>query len=311
MISRRLALGLFCLAISAMLCSCKKAERQSPKDEGLPVKVMSFNIRYMQAPDGENNWRHRKVRVFQLIKEYQPDVIGLQEATHRQLKQILQELSDYDQVGVGRNDGVESGEYAAILYKKQKFQAANGGTFWFSDTPEQPGSTSWGNMIPRICTWVRLREAATGEMFYVYNVHLDHESQVSRERSALYLTHRISQRQYPDPVIVTGDFNAGETNIVIRFMQDKDPMQVGANAYVTNEIPLVDTYGRLHPNAEPVGTYHGFKGGPSGERIDYIFHSKGFEARYADILTDSISGGYPSDHYPLLAELIIGINNAH
>lgn len=276
----------------------------------MAISVMSFNIRYGTAPDGENDWTHRHERVFQLIKSYQPDVIGLQEALEFQLQQLLTELPEYEKVGVGRDDGAKKGEYAAILYKKDKFKPANGGTFWFSDTPEQPGSTSWGNTIPRICTWVRLRESSTDAFFYVYNVHLDHESQVSRERSALYLTQRINQRQYPDPVIATGDFNAGKNNIVTRFMQGEVSMAVGTNTYATNEIPLSDSYSHVHPQGPEIGTYHGFKGGTDGDRIDYIFYSKGFKPGYCDILTDSIDGRYPSDHYPVQAELILKIYNA-
>jgi endonuclease/exonuclease/phosphatase family metal-dependent hydrolase len=96
------------------------------------------------------------------------------------------------------------------------------GTFWFSDTPEQPGSKTWGNDITRICTWARFRDA-TGGTLYVFNVHLDHESQPSRERSVQLLATRIRGRAAPgDPVLVTGDFNADEQNPAIRWLLGED-----------------------------------------------------------------------------------------
>ncbi len=178
---------------------------------------MTFNIRYGTADDGDNSWPLRSAMVWQLIQNHAPDVVGLQEALRFQLDEIRTRVPGYAELGVGRDDGRSGGEYSAILYRSRRFAVADQGTFWFSETPDAPGSTSWGNRITRICTWARLVERETGTHLYVYNLHLDHESQPSRERSVELLAARINARRPRDPVIVMGDFNAGEDNPAVRY----------------------------------------------------------------------------------------------
>ena len=81
-----------------------------------------------------------------------------------------------------------------MLVRRDRFAVLESGTFWFSDTPEVVGSKSWGNDIPRICTWAKLRDVKGGAAFWFFNVHLDHRSQPSRERSAALLLERIKAR---------------------------------------------------------------------------------------------------------------------
>ena len=73
--------------------------------------------------------------------------------------------------------------------------------------------------MTRICTWARLLDAETDGALYIYNLHLDHESQESRERSVGLLAERIASREFDDPVIVMGDFNAGESNPAILYFK--------------------------------------------------------------------------------------------
>ena len=119
---------------------------------------MSFNIRYGTAPDGENRWERRRESVVHVIREFDPAVVGLQEALRFQLNELRAALPGCEEIGVGRRDGREAGEYAAILYDRRRLEVVEQGTFWFSETPAVPGSTSWGNRITRICTWARFRE---------------------------------------------------------------------------------------------------------------------------------------------------------
>ena len=148
-----------------------------------PLTVMSFNIRLGIANDGEDHWTKRREQLFALLREQRADVVGLQEAMHFQLEEIVRAVPGYDWVGVGRSDGRQAGEYSAILYRTARLTPRRSDTFWFSDTPTVPGSMSWGNRYERICTWAYF-EDREGPAFYAYNVHLDHESQPSRERSA-------------------------------------------------------------------------------------------------------------------------------
>jgi len=256
------------------------------------TRVMTFNIRYGTANDGDNAWPRRRDLVFRVIREFRPHVLGLQEALRSQLDDLGAALPAYREVGVGRDDGKHQGEYAAILYDSARFQLERDGTFWLSDRPEAPGSMTWGNRIPRICTWAVLRERGSGRTLHVYNVHWDHESQASRERSARLLLDRIAAREPAGtPVIVTGDFNAGEANAAFRAL-------VGDPA-----TPLRDTFRDLHPDAGTVGTFNAFRGESDGEKIDAILVSHGWRVVHAAIVRDNDGGRYPSDHFPVTATL--------
>ncbi|MHC4090816.1 MAG: endonuclease/exonuclease/phosphatase family protein, partial [Planctomycetota bacterium] len=172
------------------------AGRQEPAstDDGLDLRVMSFNIRYGSARDGENRWEKRRDLVFAVLRDHRPDVAGLQEALHWQIDEIRQALPKYAMVGVGRKDGKRNGEFAPLFYLVQRFRISEQGTFWLSDTPAVPGSKSWGNGVPRICTWARFVEKDSGTAFYVYNLHLDHKSQPSRVGGVELLAERINRR---------------------------------------------------------------------------------------------------------------------
>ena len=165
---------------------------------GLNLNLMSFNIRHGMAKDGKNHWIYRRNRVCELLNEYRPDVLGLQEALDFQISAISAALPGYKKIGVG-NLGGSKGLHTAIFYDAVQFFLSAEGTFWFSDTPAIPGSKGWGNIIPRTCTWARLIEKDSGQAFYFYNVHLDHISRRSRRNSVVFLTQFIHTRSIPDP----------------------------------------------------------------------------------------------------------------
>lgn len=265
---------------------------------GPPLRVMTFNIRYGTADDGADSWEHRRDLVFEVIRDAAPDIIGTQEALRFQLDELRRALSEYDELGVGRTDGDTVGEYAAILYRRDRLRVEEGGTFWFSGTPEVAGSMDWGANLPRICTWARFVDSESGDAFYVYNVHFDHESQESRERSAGLLLNRIAERGHPDPVIVTGDFNAGEENRAMRILLGE--------AGDLESLHLRDSFRVVHPDAEEVGTFNGFRGTRSGPKIDAVLVSEEIEVTAAAIRHDARAGRYPSDHFPVTAVLRIG-----
>jgi endonuclease/exonuclease/phosphatase family metal-dependent hydrolase len=281
--SRRFRLIAATAALHVVLASNSLA--QQPRE---PVTVMSFNIRYGTAKDGENEWGRRKEMLFDVVRTQEADIIGLQEALDFQIDEITAAVPAYATVGVGRDDGRARGEFAAILFRKNRFRVAEAGTFWFSDTPTVPASKGWGNNITRICTWARLVDR-DGRAFYVFNVHLDHQSQPSRERSTQLLRERIEARAVAaDPVVITGDFNVGEKN----------------PALATLRGPFLDTFRVLHADEQTVGTFTGFKfGNTAGEKIDYVLVQPGTEVMHADIIRSSREQRYPSDHFPVVARV--------
>lgn len=254
------------------------------------LDVMTFNVRYNNPGDAENAWPKRKSLVADFLTQTTPDLVGLQEALKSQQDDILASNPEFAAVGVGRDDGKSRGEFSSILFRSDTFTPLENGTFWLSATPAKIASTTWGNDIPRICTWARFRIKTTGETFYLFNTHFDHRSQPSREKSAQLILERISQRRFAsDPVILTGDFNASETNPAITAL--------GAS--------LTETFRAVDPDAVDVGTFHGFKPTNGRDKIDYVFTSPDITIKKATIHRPRPGGRYVTDHEPVSASLTL------
>jgi len=252
--------------------------------EPLRIGAMTFNIRQNTARDGENQWPKRIDLVVGVIERGASDFIGMQEALPGQLKDLTQRLPGYAYVGRGRAKEPDRDEASPIFYRKDRWRALSEATFWLSDTPREPGSASWGNRVPRIATMATFEHTPTKRRVTVLNTHFDHRSQSSREKSAALVIERL--RAVEGPVVVTGDFNAGEDNAAIR-------------AFI--EAGYVDTYRAAHPDAKTVGTFNGFAGRRDGAKIDYVFVRRGVKTLDADIVRDHEDGRYPSDHFPVWA----------
>jgi endonuclease/exonuclease/phosphatase family metal-dependent hydrolase len=268
--------------------------------EPLELRITTSNIRYGTANDGVNAWEERRELLFEVLKAQAFDSVGLQEALDFQLKELDVAMPEYARVGVGRDDGKTKGEYSSIMYVKARYEAVSSGTFWFSDTPEEPGSMSWGNTLPRICTWARLKNLASGGHYYHYNVHLDHLSQPSREKSAQLLAARIAARpDQADPVVVTGDFNAEPDDLTMTYLLGKAEI-----AGMSTPFTLKDAWLELHAADPESTTHHSFMGGATGGiHIDYVMYGPGITTKSAEIIRTHEGDVYPSDHYPLTAVL--------
>ncbi len=253
---------------------------------------MSFNIRNLRAKDGVNGWELRRELLCELVRRHRPDVLGIQEAFFPQVEQMRHALPDYDSVGVGRDDGKTEGEYCSLFFLRDRFRPAEQGTFWLSATPDVPGSKQWTREYARICTWIRLVDTS-GQAFYAYNTHLDHESQFAREQSIRLILERIQRREHVDPVLLIGDFN----------MEEDDPAI--ANFMTARPQAFRDTFRAVHPDAKVIGTFHGFTESVNGAKIDFIFASAEWMVLDARILHDNEEGRYPSDHFPITATLLV------
>jgi len=262
-----------------------------PATHDLTLSVMSFNVRNGRANDGDNSWSNRRPLVAQVIRDHDADVLGLQEAFRFQLDQLLEDSPGYAEVGEGRAGGTKD-EYSAILYRADRFDLLDSGTFWLSDTPSVV-SKHWGHHHYRVCTWAHLRDVATDRALYVFNTHFDHQSQRARANGAALIRQRIRDRATDDPVVLTGDMNAGEENPAIAELKARD-----------SSFPLRDSFRVLHPDAAEVGTGNGgYRGRRDGAKIDYVFVSPGFEVLAATIDNATRKGRYPSDHYPVVARM--------
>lgn len=250
------------------------------------LNVMTFNIRYGNADDGIDSWQYRKNMVFDVIRNFNPDFVGLQEALEFQIAEIIEQLPGYTYIGVGRDNGKTQGEYSAILYSRDRFIVDTSETFWFSDTPQIPGSKNWGNNITRICSWGKFFDKFTSKELFVLNVHLDHESVPSRINSAKSIIEKINSFKTDLPIILTGDFNTGETEETIKVIKQNG---LSDSYYLTNSKTIKD------------GTFNSFMGEDSGDKIDYIFINDKLSVSESIIDKTNINKRYPSDHFPVKA----------
>ena len=297
----------FCLAVLSLLCFLHFACRTS-KDAGNPniqaspleVKVMTFNIRYYRAKDGPDDWVYRRRMVVDVIRNARVDAVGLQEAEKPQVDWLVNELREFGNLTT-YSDGKTEGHSNTLLYRTSRFEVDCWDTFWLSDAPAEPGSKGWGNKHPRFCTWARLVEKKTGKAFYFFNVHLDHESQYSRERGAVLVTKMISERKHNDPFVLTGDMNAEEGNSAIAFFKGNE-LAIEGTSYV-NQVPLVDTFRVKHGSQVDAGTFNGFGDREKFNKIDYVFSQEPFQVLDAEVVKYNENGHYPSDHCPVVASL--------
>lgn len=304
MISRFLLIAL--IALSATACRERKLAppRATPvsEDGKLSLRLMTFNVRYENGEDLDSrSWKQRVAGAVRLIRAESPAVFGVQEALHGQAADLWASLPDYEFFGVGRDDGKTEGEYSGVFYQRDRFDAdANErGTIWLSDTPATPGSKTWGNEIPRVVTWIKLTDRASGRSFYVFNTHWDHRNQPSREKAAKLIASRIDgRRDSKAPVILLGDFNAVEGNPGVSYLTGRPVKLDGAESIWTNG--LVDTFQAVHPNSSARTTLHFWSADKSGNRkIDHILASKGVKILSADVRDQPMV----SDHFPVTAEV--------
>lgn len=278
------------------------------------LRTMSFNTRYAGTADalfGENGWYNfadasqaRNLKAIQVVKDYAPDILGTQELLYFQLDDFSGAtldagLTDYDYYGIGREDGVQQGEFAAIFYLRDRFTQLDSGTFWLSETPEVVGSKYPGAGSIRIASWVVLEDHASGQELFVLNTHFDNSSSAARSYAAGLIRDRLPSLAGDLPTLVMGDMNTTETSSVLSTLRGVgDP-----------DFPeLEDAYRVVHPVKQSnEATFHNFTGSTGGSRIDFILNSDDFTPQDASIIRTSYDGKYPSDHYPVTADFTLAL----
>ena len=252
------------------------------------IKVMSYNIRMGVAKDGTNSWEYRYPATALMLEDQKPDVFGVQEAFKYQIRFIEDNFTDYDCVGVGRDDGKEKGEFMSIFWNKKTVKMVKWGTFWLSETPEKP-SMGWDAACKRTATWALMKDKKTGKQFYFVNTHLDHRGSEAQRKGLELIVSRISQinpKGYP--MVLTGDFNVKPNNDALKDLDTK-MMSARKIAPRTDNHPTFNNWGKIKPDMV----------------IDYIYVS-GFSAcpEYHTVTEKYGTWKYVSDHYPIYAKLI-------
>ena len=221
-------------------------------------KIMTYNIRYDNPNDGENQWSKRKAFLSNQIAYNDPDVFGIQEGLHHQVTYLDSALVDYKYLGVGRDDGKTKGEYSAIFYNTKKLKVIKKSTIWLSETPNKI-SVGWDASMERICTYALFEDVNTNRRFWVFNTHFDHIGKEARIQSAKLIIETLeslNKKNYP--VAVMGDLNLKPESKPIQYLSS-----------VLNDSKTVC----LSTPFGPTGTFNGFKfDKPVTDRIDYIFY---------------------------------------
>jgi endonuclease/exonuclease/phosphatase family metal-dependent hydrolase len=267
------------------------------QDTAAPLRVMTWNIRYDNPSDGVHAWPERRGDLLSFIGARSVDVLCIQEGLKHQVGFLKDGLTGFDVRGVGRDDGKEQGEYAAIYFRTSRFTCREAGTFWLSPTPEVP-SKGWDAALPRIVTWVRLFDSLAHADLYVFNTHFDHQGVEARERSAALIREKVRAIAGSLPFVLTGDFNAGEKDSCYRILVSR----AGDPPFFNDAM-----HHSLVPHAGPQVSYTGFPfvSDIPRERIDFIFVNDAAQVRRHAILDARRAAGYISDHLPVMAEIIL------
>ena len=259
------------------------------------MKIVTWNIRYKNAEDAEKGlgWDEvRRARVVALLAELAPDVLAVQEAVAPQMKDLRAALPDYQAVGVGRDDGVEGGEFSAIFFRRARFGLHSFRTRWLSQTPDEP-SRGWDAALPRIATCVRLYDGQLQREFEFWNTHFDHRGQIARAESARYLRREIAQLMVP--TLLCGDFNSAPDGAPVQEILSTENGAVLRDARALSQAPPTGS----------LATFCGF-GAPltgAANRIDYVFATTGWQIESYDVPAWKDGDGAPaSDHRPVVVE---------
>jgi len=282
------------------------------------IRCMSFNIRVDTIADIANPWKNRKDIVAKMIRFHRADIVGLQEALVNQLRDLSKSLSEYGWIGAGRDDGAEKGEFNPIFYLKDRFELIRYGTFWLSQNSNMPGTKGWDAMYRRIVTWGGFKDILTGKEFLFFNTHFDNFGRMAKLQSAYLLLGKIMDIAHDKPVIVTGDFNCTRDSETYKVLTGK--IQSRQNLEPLRDTLYESEKGHYGPNI----TFHDYKaiyfykiinrlksiGKPLSKveldlGIDFIFVKNTVKVVNHGILSDTCNGKYPSDHMPVVADLIL------
>jgi endonuclease/exonuclease/phosphatase family metal-dependent hydrolase len=250
------------------------------------LRVMTFNVRLPMASDGPERWEARRDLFVKTIREQHPDVFGTQELYKEQGDYVVAKLPEYAWFGMGRKGG-EGDEHMGVFYRTDELRVLDSGNFWLSDTPDVPASISWGDLYPRLVTWARFQRKSDGRTFVMFDTHLPYREQddAAREKGTALILKRIAKLPSDEPFVLTGDFNTTPDSKV--------------HAMLTRH--LEDAWLVSPRRSGPDKTFHDFTGNPD-RRIDWIL-VRGFKVEDVRTVTTHEGKLYPSDHFPVVADL--------
>lgn len=273
------------------------------EDNDLLFRVMSFNIRTITARDYRHAWDLRKHLVIERVRAFDPQLLGLQECQEGEQEAFIrQQLPDYEFIGVRRGEDSRTGrEMAPLLFRKDTFELLDSGTFWLSKTPQAAGSRLLGAVFPRTATWAMLRLTKhPAQTLFFFNTHFDYIPLILPQAAEILREH-IESITSGRPVVLSGDFNTPAGGAAYRRLTESlDGPEDKA------QFTLLDaSLNSRTTSGAPAGTIHKFGRISHPLIIDWILASRHFTA--VDALIDDYddNGLYPSDHFPVMATLVL------
>ena len=273
-----------------LVAGCLVAAASIAAAQEITLRVMTFNVRYGTAMDGDNSWAKRRDTLVNCVKQYDPDILGTQECLAMQAEYIAANLPGYRWIGVGRDQNGK-GEMTAVFYKAETLVPIETLHFWLSETPDQPGSKSWETSCTRMATRIKFHHPKTGRFFVYTNTHLDHKSEPARQNGIGVIDAHLAAYAGDLPTILTGDFNAGAGK---------------TKAYgIALEKGFKDTWVEAPVKKGPTITFTNFKAPQEGvdDRIDWIMYRGNIQALECETVTYNENGRYPTDHLPVFGLL--------
>lgn len=219
-----------------------------------------------------------------------PDVVGFQEVQMGDQWPFFRDSlrASYDGYAIGRRDGKVKGETSGFLYNRAKLSLLEHGTFWLSDTPEQP-SLSFDEKYYRSATWGVFKVAKSDKHFLYINTHmgLTYKSQVEGFKVILAKLSEINPNGYP--VVITGDFNVTMSHDAFATARQtmNNALEV-AQKKVNADAPTYNAWGNERRYAV----------------VDHIWLSKDLKCLLYFTDNKEYDGHkFISDHFPIMTEL--------
>jgi endonuclease/exonuclease/phosphatase family metal-dependent hydrolase len=248
------------------------------------MKIMTFNLRYDNETDGEHSWSFRQGSMLRMIHKHQADVIGTQETSDRIFAYLQAHCPEYELVGDGR-EANRLGERCAVMIRKDKYRILKTETVWLNGNFTLAGDLDPDEGFARICTMVLIQDKTTLVKTRIFNCHMAYQSETVILRNGKNLLKTIERfRHTKIPFILMGDFNSPIDHPIHQALLRKFK-----EAYLALNQTRPNTF---HAYGDPLGII----------AIDFIYTDL---LTFTSVTTDTtrFEGLYPSDHYPVIAEL--------
>jgi endonuclease/exonuclease/phosphatase family metal-dependent hydrolase len=280
---RRLSAILFFALMLFLIAACNEKD--------LNLTVMSYNIMFDFPDKDYDTWKVRKVYEAQIIKDHNPDLIGIQEPFQWQINDLKVLCPEYASISIPVHTD------STILYKKDKFTVMMKGSYWLSPTPQIPLSSGFGNFLPRYVIWAKLYENETKREFYFINTHFDNTSPFQEKAAPLFLE-RTATKAVDLPVVITGDFNSVIGSKAFDILTDN-----ASEFFLKDAYQIANTHEIYNCQGECNDSTHTGEG-----QIDHVFLA-GADITCSVWGVDKLEYGdppkAPADHFSVIAKIKI------